>query len=152
SEEISPRAVWNERFRWRTPYYIVSGPLALALIVAYDKVGLVGMLAFTLPPAMMMLSVRQYVSRTRQSVEEVRQANEELQLANVELANRNADLHELFEFAGGLAARAHDRDSLTGYAEESLARMTGANARVALGASEGGIGLMAGGKQIASLL
>ena len=71
AEGLRPLAIWNERFRWFTPYYLVSGPLAVALTSAYSSVGLAGMLAFTMPPAMMMLSIRQYVSRTRQSVEDV---------------------------------------------------------------------------------
>jgi HD domain-containing protein/MASE9 protein len=144
-------AVWRERFRWLTPYYVAAGPLALALVVAYEQVGLTGLLAFTLPPAMMMVSTRQYVSRTRQSVEEVRAANEELQAANVQLAERNGDLQALFQFAGGLAARAHDRMSLTGYAEEALSTLTGARAAIALGEGEGGISLVAGGSRIGGL-
>ena len=78
AEGRPPLEIWWERFRWLTPYYLVSGPLALALIVAYEKVGITGLLAFTTPPAMMMFSVRQYLARTRSAVEEVREANEEL--------------------------------------------------------------------------
>ncbi len=145
SEGITPRSVWSERFRWRTPYYIVSGPLGLALVIAYEKVGITGLVAFTLPPAMMMFSVRQYVSRTGQSVEEVRQANEELHAAN-------ADLRDLFQFAGGLASRSHDRDMLTAYAQEALARMTGTRVTFVEGDSAAGFPLVAGDKQIGSLL
>jgi hypothetical protein len=147
----SQPAVWRERFRWLTPYYLAAGPLALALVVAYEKVGLTGLLAFTLPPAMMMFSTRQYVSRTRRSVEEVRAANEELRAANVQLAERNEDLQALFHFAGGLASRAHDRGSLVGYAEEALSRLTGAHARISLGDGDGGVGLLAGGSRVGGL-
>jgi putative nucleotidyltransferase with HDIG domain len=140
--------IWRERFRWLTPYYICAGPLALALSVSYDKVGITGLLAFTLPPAAMMFSLRQYVSRTRKSVEEVRAANEELRTANTQLAERNEDLQALFQFAGGLASRAHDRTSLTGYAEEALSRLAGARAEIELGDGEGGISLVAGGSRI----
>jgi putative nucleotidyltransferase with HDIG domain len=45
------------------------------------------MLAFAVPPALIMFSIRQYVARTRDSVEEVRRANEELRLANADLAH-----------------------------------------------------------------
>jgi HD domain len=145
SDGTPPRALWQERFRWTTPYYLASGPLAIALTVAFEKVGITGLLAFTLPPAMMMFSVRQYVNRTRQSVEEVRQANEELRAAN-------ADLRDLFDFAGGLASRAHDRDMLTVYAQEALARMTGAGVTFLEGDSAAGFPLVAGDKRIGSLL
>ncbi len=147
----SQLAVWRERFRWLTPYYLVAGPLALALVVAYEEVGLTGLMAFTLPPVMMMFSTRQYVSRTRRSVEEIREVNEELRATNVQLAERNDDLQALFQFAGGLSARAHDRTSLVGYAEEALARITGAEARIGFGDGEGGIGLLAGGSPIGRL-
>jgi HD domain-containing protein/MASE9 protein len=151
ADEENQFAVWRERFQWLTPYYLAAGPLAVALAVAYEKLGLTGLMAFTLPPAMMMFSTRQYVSRTRQSVEEVRAANDDLQTANDQLAERNDDLQALFQFAGGLASRAHDRTALTGYAEEALSRLTGANAKIALGEGDGGIGLVAGGSRIGGL-
>jgi HD-GYP domain-containing protein (c-di-GMP phosphodiesterase class II) len=100
---------------------------------------------------MMMFSTRQYVSRTKQSVEEVRLANDELSNANAQLEERNEDLQALFEFAGGLAARAHDGNTLRRYVEESLSQMTGARAEISLDATEGGIALVAGGQRIASL-
>ena len=144
-------AVWAERFRWLTPYYLCAGPLALALDVAYEKLGITGLIAFTLPPVAMMFSMRQYVRRTRDSVAEVRTANSELQAANVALAERNTDLQTLIEFAGGLAARAHDRVSLTRYAEDVLGRIAGSDTRIELGASAEGLGLIAGGSQVAAL-
>ncbi|HZT45512.1 MAG TPA: HD-GYP domain-containing protein [Gaiellaceae bacterium] len=143
--------LWNERFRWLTPYFVAAGPLGLSLTVAYDKVGITGLLAFTLPPAAMMFSVRQYVTRTRTSVEEVREANEQLRHANAKLAERNEDLQALFQFAGGLAARAHDRDSLTGYAEEALARLAGTTVALSFDEVDTGVGLFSGGKRIAAI-
>jgi putative nucleotidyltransferase with HDIG domain len=152
SEGLRPLAVFNERFRWFTPYYLVSGPLAVALSSAYESVGLVGMLAFTMPPAMMMLSIRQYVSRTRQSVEDVRHANDELRRANAALEDRNDDLHQLFEFAGGLAARGHDRESLVAFAQDALSKLTGTPVRVKVGLVEaGGQALVAGGHPLGSV-
>jgi putative nucleotidyltransferase with HDIG domain len=152
SEGIPPIEIWKERFAWRTPYYIVSGPLAVALTLAYDHVGIIGLVAFTLPPLMMMFSVRQYVSRTRRSVEEVREANEELSRANQELAARNQDLQDLFQFAGGLAARAHDRSALVGYAENALTRLVGVRARVSVGLpAAAGDALIAGGQKVGAV-
>jgi hypothetical protein len=144
SEGTTPIAVWQERFRWITPYYLTSGPLALALVIAYQKVGLTGLVAFALPPAFMMISIRQYLTRTRASVEEVRQANEELRRAN-------DDLHALFQFAGGLAARAHNRNELVAYAEHTLGSMTGGRARLFADAESGDIELNAAGSHVGSL-
>jgi putative nucleotidyltransferase with HDIG domain len=151
SEGESLLAVWRERFRWLTLHYLAFGPLALACTIAYEKVGAAGLLAFALPPALLILSVRQYLERTRTSVEEVRQANADLRVANTQLGERNEDLKDLFQFAGGLAARAHDRAELVAYAERRLSRMTGATARIRIGLGSGGHPLAVGGHQVGSL-
>ncbi len=144
--------VWRERYRWVTGHYISYGPLAFAVVVAYERIGISGLVAFALPPALLMLSVRQYMHRTRDAVEEVRQANEELQRANAELEARNQDLRELFEFAGGLAAQTHDRDALLAHAETALQRLTGTRARVIAGlGTAGGETLLAGGHPLGSV-
>jgi putative nucleotidyltransferase with HDIG domain len=145
AEGLSIRSIWRERFRWFTPYYLVSGPLALATTVAFEEAGLIGMLAFGLPPAILMLSIRQYISRTRDSVEEVRRANNELQLVN-------ADLKALFEFAGGLGACSHDRTALVGYAEGALAGLTGVSARIGAPGLVEGLPLVSGGTHVGTLI
>ena len=78
SEETKAVTVWRERFQWMTPYGLAAGPLAFAVVLAFEKVGLAGVLAFSLPPAFMMVSARQYLTKTRAAVEELRDANTEL--------------------------------------------------------------------------
>ena len=151
SESLSLREVWHERFHWARYHFVVFGPLAVALSLAYEKTGIVGVIAFALPPAVLVFSVRQYLERTRRAVEEVREANAELRIANSQLAARNEDLNQLFQFAGGLAARAHDRNGLLSYAEESLGRLTGVQAKIHVGTDGDGIALVAGGSRVASL-
>src|SRR5262249_56696994 len=63
-------------------HFALFGPVALAATVAYEQVGTAGLVAFTLPPALMILSVRQYLERTAASVEEIRQANLNLRRAH----------------------------------------------------------------------
>jgi putative nucleotidyltransferase with HDIG domain len=145
AEGLKPREVWRERYRWVTGHYLAFGPLALATTVAYEKVGVAGLAAFTLPPALMILSVRQYLERTKEAVEEIRRANENL-------AQRNEDLQALFEFTGGLAARSHDRRELIEYAEASISRLTGGHARVTGSEETEGVDLVAGGGRIGALV
>lgn len=152
AEEVSLLAVWRERFRWLTLHYLSFGPLALACVIAFERVGVAGLLAFALPPALLMVSVQQYLNRTREAVEEVREANEELRRINEELEARNADLRDLFEFAGGLAAQAHDRSGLVEYAQTALARLTDDDVRISIGLGEaGGDLLVAGGHPLGSV-
>jgi HD domain len=151
SERVSVVSVWRERFRWVAPQYLVSGLLAAATTIAYDGIGVVGLLTFVLPSALMGLSHRQYLARTRASVEEVRRANEELRRTNAELAVRNQDLRQLLEFAEGLGARAHDHTALVAYAERALGRLAGAHARVSRHVEEGGLALVSGGKPVGTL-
>ena len=86
SESAPFRTIWNERFRWASLHYLAFGPLAFASALAYQKMGLVGLMAFALPPVLLAISVRQYLGHTRSSVEEVRRTNEELRRSNEELA------------------------------------------------------------------
>ena len=137
SETASPLAIWRERFRWLTPYYLASGPLAFAMALAYEKIGVVGLAVFAMPPAFMMFSARQYLAHTSKSVEEIRRSNNDLRL--------------LFEFAGGLAARAHDGEALRSYTDHELSEMLGVQTRVADAPSPGAVPLEAGGKAIAWL-
>ena len=143
--------VWRDRFHWARFHYLAFGPLAFAAAAAYDSIGIVGLVAFSLPPALLLLSVRQYLERTRAAVNEVHAANAELTGVNSELAERNAALRDLFEFAGGLAANGHDRGRLVAFSEAWLSETTGATARIRIGIGSGGIALVAGGKQVGSL-
>jgi hypothetical protein len=86
AESVSPFEVWNERLRWLTIHYLAFGPLALACVVAFENVGLLGLIAFSLPPVLTMLSVRLYLTRTREAVERLRDANHDLVEANARLS------------------------------------------------------------------
>jgi hypothetical protein len=84
AERAPVSAIWFERFHWARFHFALFGPLALAATVAYEQTGTVGLAAFALPPALMILSVRQYLERTAVAVEEIRQANLNLRRAHKE--------------------------------------------------------------------
>jgi len=145
SQGIGFVEVWNDRLRWLTLHYLAFGPLALASTIAYQKVGLVGLLAFALPPALLIVSVQQYIDKTRASVAEVERTNDELLLAN-------ADLRDLFEFAAGLSVQAPDAQALAWYAQRTIEQLVGARVSVTLG-TEGakGVVLEASGRAVGRL-
>ncbi len=78
-EQVPVGEIWRERFGWATTHYATFGPLAYATTLAYDRMGVLGLATFAVPPVMLSLSIRQYLDRTRASVEEVRRVNEELE-------------------------------------------------------------------------
>src|SRR2546421_586749 len=82
AEGLSWRTIWLERFHWARFHFALFGPVALAATIAYQKTGIAGLAAFALPPALMMLSVRQYLERTTAAVDEIRQANLKLRRAH----------------------------------------------------------------------
>jgi putative nucleotidyltransferase with HDIG domain len=82
SEELSWTTVWRERFNWARYHFALFGPVALAGAIAYEQIGVAGLAAFAVPPALMILSVRQYLERTTSAVEKIRQANIELRRAH----------------------------------------------------------------------
>ena len=82
AERIPWRTVWFERFHWARFHFALFGPLALAATIAYEQVGVAGLVAFTLPPALMILSVRQYLARTTAAVDEIRETNLRLRRAH----------------------------------------------------------------------
>ena len=125
SERLTWWAVWRERFAWEMPYLLAYGPFALALAIAYERLGGLGLVAFTLPVALTILSMRQYVSRTEEAVHEIRRANGELEV-------RNDDLRRLVELAGGLAARTNDRRELVTFVEREIERLVGARPSISV--------------------
>ena len=134
SEGVRPLAIWRERFRWLTPYYIASGPLAYAMALAYEQLGVIGLAAFALPPAFMMISVRQYLAHTSTSVEEIRRSNERLQI--------------LFDFSSGLAACVHDSHGLHLYTEQTLSDILDARVKITSEQTPEGVPLNAGGQTV----
>jgi hypothetical protein len=55
AETRSPLVIWNERFRWASPYFLNYGPLALLLATAYNAFGPASLL-IALPPPMILRS------------------------------------------------------------------------------------------------
>jgi HD domain len=122
AERIPWRTVWFERFHWARFHFALFGPLALAATIAYEQIGIAGLVAFTLPPALMILSVRQYLERTTAAVDEIREANLRLRRAHkdtIAALSRSMEAKDLYTgghtervaaVAVGLARRLGFRD------------------------------------------
>jgi HD domain/MASE9 len=114
--------IWFERFHWARFHFALFGPIALAATIAYEQIGVAGLAAFTLPPALMILSVRQYLERTAAAVEEAREANLNLRRAHkdtIAALSRSMEAKDTYtgghtervaEVAVGLARRLGYRD------------------------------------------
>jgi hypothetical protein len=122
AERIPWRTVWFERFHWARFHFALFGPLALAATIAYEQIGIAGLVAFTLPPALMILSVRQYLERTTAAVDEIRETNLRLRRAHkdtIAALSRSMEAKDLYTgghtervaaVAVGLARRLGFRD------------------------------------------
>lgn len=84
AEKSRFQTVWLERFHWARFHFLLFGPLALAGTIAYEQIGATGLAAFCLPPALMILSLRQYLEHTTAAMEEIRQTNLKLRRAHRE--------------------------------------------------------------------
>ena len=122
AERIPWTTVWFERFHWARFHFALFGPLALAATIAYEQIGIAGLVAFTLPPALMILSVRQYLERTTAAVDEIRETNLRLRRAHkdtIAALSRSMEAKDLYTgghtervaaVAVGLARRLGFRD------------------------------------------
>jgi HD domain len=117
--------IWFERFHWARFHFALFGPVALAATIAYEQVGVAGLVAFTLPPALMILSVRQYLERTAAAVEEAREANLNLRRAHKDtIAALSRSMEAKDTYTGGhterVSAVAVGLGRRLGYRDEEL--------------------------------
>lgn len=130
SESLPFFGVWRERFHWARFHFLAYGPLALASALAYEQLGLVGLIAFALPPAVLVFSVRQYVEHTRVAVDEVRRANGELRDANDELVRMADQVRKVHrDTIAALSRSMEAKDYYTGGHTERVAELAVALAR-----------------------
>jgi putative nucleotidyltransferase with HDIG domain len=109
-ESTSTRAVWMERFHWARFHFLAFGPVALTLVLANDKMGLTGVVAFSLTPILMVVSLRSYVTRTEEEHRQIRRAHRDTIAAlsrSMEAKDFATGGHteRVAEIAGALATR-----------------------------------------------
>ncbi len=121
----NPLSVWDEKFRWLWPHYLVLGVLGLAIAAAYTALGLWGIAVFLAPPLMMRLSLKQYLDRTTKNVLQLKQAHEELGHTHRQVVETMGQLERAYDGTLKTLVAALDiRDSETRGHSERVAELT----------------------------
>jgi diguanylate cyclase (GGDEF)-like protein/putative nucleotidyltransferase with HDIG domain len=108
------RAVWNERFSWLLPHYVVFGLVGGAIALAYDAIELYGLAVFVLPLLLMRKTMAAYLGHTEKSTKKLRKAAETIRTQNVSLEQANRLLKERSTAAmESLSATVDARDAYT---------------------------------------
>jgi hypothetical protein len=58
SEGTSPFQIWKRRFRWMTPWALAAGPFAAVVVVVWERIGVVGIVALAVAPWALLSPVR----------------------------------------------------------------------------------------------
>ncbi len=95
SENQSLGRIWQAQFRWLIYHYVALCIMGMFLAVAYQTLGLPGLIVFSLPPFMMYYAQKQYVERTEESARELQRMNQELTRANQEIVGANKSIKVL---------------------------------------------------------
>jgi diguanylate cyclase (GGDEF)-like protein/putative nucleotidyltransferase with HDIG domain len=90
-------SVWRERCQWLGVPYVVLCILGLCLCIAYNGLGVLGLLTFTVPVLMMAYAQKQYLDKAEQSMKDVERANQELAAAHRSAAAATASARQLNE-------------------------------------------------------
>jgi diguanylate cyclase (GGDEF)-like protein/putative nucleotidyltransferase with HDIG domain len=108
------RRVFQERFAWLLPHYVVYGFIGGVMALAYDAVGLFALGVFAVPLLLMRKTQEAYLKHTQKSAQKLRQAAETIQSQNVSLEQANRLLKERSTAAmESLSATVDARDSYT---------------------------------------
>lgn len=84
--------IWNERFRWLAPSYLLMGVMIYFLIFSYLASGILGILVVAGPLMLLRYSQMQFVKRTETAVNELRSKNVELVQRTFEIDTLNESL------------------------------------------------------------
>ncbi len=106
--------VWQERFAWLTPHWIVYGFVGGVMAIAYHAAGLYALAVFAVPLLLMRKTQEAYLRHTQRSAQKLRAAAETIQNQNVSLERANRLLRERSTAAmESLSATVDARDAYT---------------------------------------
>ena len=106
--------VWQERFAWLAPHWIVYGFVGGVMAIAYHAAGLYALAVFAVPLLLMRKTQEAYLRHTQKSAQKLREAAETIQSQNVSLEQANRLLKERSTAAmESLSATVDARDAYT---------------------------------------
>ena len=106
--------VWQERFAWLAPHWIVYGFVGGVMAIAYHAAGLYALAVFAVPLLLMRKTQEAYLRHTQRSAQKLRAAAETIQSQNVSLEQANRLLKERSTAAmESLSATVDARDAYT---------------------------------------
>ena len=106
--------VWQERFAWLAPHWIVYGFVGGVMAIAYHAAGLYALAVFAVPLLLMRKTQEAYLRHTQKSAQKLRAAAETIQSQNVSLEQANRLLKERSTAAmESLSATVDARDAYT---------------------------------------
>lgn len=88
----SVNKIWQEQYRWLTPYYLVMGLVVFVLGFDYQLAGLLGIIVIFLPLLLLRFSQKQYLDHTRVMVHELQNKNKELTDHAAEISLLNEEM------------------------------------------------------------
>jgi diguanylate cyclase (GGDEF)-like protein/putative nucleotidyltransferase with HDIG domain len=109
-----PWRIFQERFSWLLPHYVVYGFIGAVMGLAYNAVGLYALAVFAVPLLLMRKTQEAYLRHTHKSAQKLREAADTIQSQNVSLEQANRLLRERSTAAmESLSATVDARDAYT---------------------------------------
>jgi diguanylate cyclase (GGDEF)-like protein/putative nucleotidyltransferase with HDIG domain len=109
-----PLSVFQERYAWLAPHYLVYGFIAAVIGIAYDAVGLYALAVFVVPLLLMRMTQAAYLRHTQRATRKLREASDTIRAQNVSLEQANRLLRERSTAAmESLSATVDARDAYT---------------------------------------
>ncbi|MEX0784455.1 MAG: HD-GYP domain-containing protein [Dehalococcoidia bacterium] len=89
-------AVYNANFSWLFPHYAALGLVGGGIALAYERLGLAGVIVLSLPLLLSRYSIKQVLDKTRDNVLRLERSNEQLQSSYIEIRNMSDELEQAY--------------------------------------------------------
>ncbi|MGK2966575.1 MAG: HD-GYP domain-containing protein [Tepidiformaceae bacterium] len=88
---------YRENFAWLFPHHLALGVVGGGLALAYDRLGVAGLLVFATPLLLSRYTMKQFVDRTRENVLRLEKSNDQLEHAYVEIRDMSSQLQDAYQ-------------------------------------------------------